>query len=793
MTRTGWLLGSLLALTVLSGTAQGQPGDSSVKLAAITVEAGKVTTVRIKTSGAAQYRAKLIDTPMRLVIDLDNTVYVPLKAPAVGGNPIKAIRASQFKKNVTRVVIEFARKVEYKISENPTGLSVVVNAPSVARAAGPKKAKAARLVAPPPAAAAAKPAAATVETPSAGAAEPNPTGSVAAKAEVATAEVAQAEKSAPAEAKPAAEKPAAAAKPKKPAAPKPEVGKVKPPEPADVAETPPPPAPEPPPPADGSRLISFDFKDADVVNLLRILAAESGKNIVIGDDVKGKMSITLRNVPWQVAIATILETRGLQKLERDNLIRIVSNEQLTKEREAAARLEEARLKAEADLRQKLAEAKRAEQAAALGEMAQQEQLSRGPLREETIRLSYADPVEVAKTLQGILGIPAQGIQAPAPGGPPPIAAPPFSALYGTGPGAAPGAPPSSPSAEVLSRGITIQPNPATNSIFIRHYERDLERIKKLIRETLDIALPQVKIEARLESLDRFALENLGVSWGGAWAGNSGDIQLVGQGAATPIVAGGGGAITAPASGIGISNPVALNNSNPGLTLTQLLPVSATTGLPTGGNLISLPVSTLPTTGGINPSPTAGIMFGIVGTRFNINLALQALAEQQKTRTIARPEVVTVENNKATIQLGREIPYATVSSAGTQVQFRDAVLQLQVTPVVIVEGPVTKVKMTVLVENNEQGTDTAAGPTIIKRKAETQVLVREGEHLVIGGVGTSTDSRSMRRVPLFGDIPILGWLFKQRGDRETSSELVVFITPSVLRQQPPTVQQPTTPK
>jgi type IV pilus assembly protein PilQ len=169
------------------------------------------------------------------------------------------------------------------------------------------------------------------------------------------------------------------------------------------------------------------------------------------------------------------------------------------------------------------------------------------------------------------------------------------------------------------------------------------------------------------------------------------------------------------------------------------------------------------------------------------LALQALAEQQKTRTIARPEVVTVENSKAMIQLGREIPYATVSSAGTQVQFRDAVLQLQVTPVVIIEGPVTKVKLTILVENNEQGTDTAAGPTIIKRRAETQVLVKEGEHLVIGGVGTATESKSVRKVPLFGDIPLLGWLFKQRGDRETSSELVVFITPSVLKQGLPTVQ------
>jgi len=111
----------------------------------------------------------------------------------------------------------------------------------------------------------------------------------------------------------------------------------------------------------------------------------------------------------------------------------------------------------------------------------------------------------------------------------------------------------------------------------------------------------------------------------------------------------------------------------------------------------------------------------------------------------------------------------------------------VTPVVIIEGPVTKVKLTLLVESNEQGTDTAAGPTIIKRRAETQVLVKEGEHLVIGGVGTATESKSVRKVPLFGDIPLLGWLFKQRGDRETSSELVVFITPTVLKQGLPTVQ------
>src|SRR5204863_9072780 len=111
------------------------------------------------------------------------------------------------------------------------------------------------------------------------------------------------------------------------------------------------------PPTNGARLISLDFKDADVVNLLRILAAESGRNVVISDDVKGKMSITLRNVPWDLALDTIMEARGLVKVERDNVLRIVSSDQLAKERESRAKLEEAKVKSETEIRTKLAEAK----------------------------------------------------------------------------------------------------------------------------------------------------------------------------------------------------------------------------------------------------------------------------------------------------------------------------------------------------------------------------------------------------------------------------------------------------
>jgi type IV pilus assembly protein PilQ len=738
-----------------------------VKLSDITVDAKTDTTVQIKTTGAARYHANLIGSPSRLVIDLEDTVYAWRPTPlTVGGDLVKQVRGSQYRKNVARVVIEFTRKSEYKIVESGAGLIVTVSAaaPGPAPTAAAKPTIAAAMAKPEPALGAPAVAAAAKAVTAVPAAKPTPAPPVpAAKA------------SAPAKEKPAAKKPAAA--PTATPAPKLEVAKTETPAPVVPAPTP---APAPLAPGNGSRLISLDFKDADVVNLLRILAAESGQNIVIGDDVKGKMSITLRNVPWQVALDTILEVRGLQKIESDNLIRIVSHEQLAREREARTRIEEAKRKAEAEIRQKEAEAKAAEHRAAADETARQEALARGPLREETIRLSYADPADVAATLQGILGLPPGGIQASPltpPSGPPPIVEPPFSALYGP---PAPPPPAPSPSAEVLSRGITIQAHRPTNSIFIRHYEQDLGRIKKLIRETLDIPLPQVKIEARLESLDRNALENIGVTWGGAASGGANNVQLVGQGMTSATAISNTGAISGPSSGLAF--PASSIVGNPGLTLSQLLPVAAATGLPTGGSLVNLPISGLPATGASLNSPTAGFSFGIIGTRFNVNLALQALAEQQKTRTIARPEVVTVENNKATIQLGREIPYATVSSAGTQVQFRDAVLQLQVTPVVIIEGNVKKVKLTVLVENNEQGADTGAGPTIVKRRAETQVLVKEGEHLVIGGVGTATDQKTIRKVPVFGDIPVLGWLFKQKGDRETSSELVVFITPTVLKSE-----------
>jgi type IV pilus secretin PilQ/predicted competence protein len=783
----------------VTGIGSSQTTDSPVQLKDVSIErAFDGAAVTVKTSGPTQYEAKLIDSPTRLVIDLSGATYSSSKSRWMSGvDPVKEVRGSQWRKGVARVVVEMNRNdVGYRIDETPDGLVVAVensNGRAPETKIEPAKlangaSDGAKTAPKPVMVAAAKPA----DKPAPAAISADTTAD-AAKVAPKPAVVAAAK---PAE-KPASvskEPPAPVRIPATAAATAPASARQM----VAQATTTPAPAPPPPPaastPAAGEKLISLDFKDADVVNLLRILAAESGRNIVSGDDVKGRVSISLKNVTWEQALDTILEVRALAKVEKDGVIRIVSIDQLTKEKEALARVEGAKRNAEIETRTKMAEAQLKETELATKKLAADaaaaEAQARGPLREEVIRLSYADPVEVASTLQGILGIPPEGVQVPATPLVPGVPANPTVVPSGSGPlnpelGRlpqinAPFPPPVQPpiqsvSQDVLAKGITVRANKATNSIFIRHFEADLERLKKLIREQLDVPLPQIKIEARMEILDRNSLEAIGIQWGGATAGSVGNNTLIGQGFQ---------ATDAVRTGTSVAN---FSPSNPNLSLASLLPVTAATGLSTGGNLVNLPFSLLPNAS--TTTPAGGIAFGIVGTRFNINLALQALATLGKTRTLAHPEIVTVENNKAAFTLGEEIPYATVSSAGTQVQFKEAVLKLEVTPTVIRESingqEIRKVKMTVIVENNSRGDviSPAAGvsvPIINRRKAETQVLVREGDRLVIGGVTQNVQQKTVRKVPLMGDVPILGWLFKQREDFETGRELVVFMTPSILK-------------
>jgi type IV pilus assembly protein PilQ len=477
-------------------------------------------------------------------------------------------------------------------------------------------------------------------------------------------------------------------------------------------------------------------------------------------------------VPARDVFQALVEAGGLRCTVSQNVLRVSSAARFQKEEEERAKADDARRRAEAETQKRLVEARKEE---ADFERAR----ARGPVREVTIRLFYSDAEEVAKTLQGILGLPVEGAPvAPTPG----IYAPqPPVTIGATPPGAllAP-SPVAVPPSEALVQGLTVKAHKPTNSVFIRYYERDLERIVALVKGNLDIPLPQVQIAAQMVLTNQSALEQLGVQWGGAFLvrtdGSSGPA-LVGSGFSQPNTGTPDNLSSntvQPSGGTGVNRPTA----NPAFGGTGLLPVSPVTGLPVGGNIVNLPTALLPTLA----NPAFGAIFGIVGDNFNINLAIQALEVQGKARALAEPKVVTVENSKAVISRGFEVPFLSQSGfGGTQVQFKDAELKLVVTPNVIREGATNKIRMRVLVENAEPDfTRSVQGnPPIFRRRADAEVVVKEGERLVIGGIIGERNDATVRKVPWLGDLPVLGWLFKSREISSTGEELIVIITPSVV--------------
>jgi type II secretory pathway component GspD/PulD (secretin) len=397
--------------------------------------------------------------------------------------------------------------------------------------------------------------------------------------------------------------------------------------------------------------------------------------------------------------------------------------------------------------------------------------ARGLVTERTIRLSYADAEEVAKTILGILGLPPGGALPPPPPvpsvllPPPPINIP--SGPTPTAPLLQPALPVSLPD-EALAKGLTVRAYRPTNSIFIRYYEKDLDRILRLIKEQLDIPLPQVQIAATMVITTQNALDQIGIQWGGAVVGRTAD----GRG---PAVVGAG---LSPRSGTATGVSGGPFSPNPNFTGAELLPVGPTTGLPIGGNLVNLPTSFLPTLA----NPALGALFGLVGQNFNLNLAIQALEVQGRARRISEPKVVTVENSKATISRGFEVPFTSTPTADvSNVQFKDALLQLQVTPNVIYEDGVTKIRMKVIFENNEPDFTRSinGNPPIFKRRNETEVVMKEGEKLVIGGIMLDNAFTTKRGVPVLSQIPIVGWLFKSREMSSDGEELIVILTPTVV--------------
>jgi type II secretory pathway component GspD/PulD (secretin) len=606
--------------------------------------------------------------------------------------------------------------------------------------------------------------------------------------------------------------------------------------------------------------INLALRDASTQSTLRLLAQNYRVNMVVTDDVTGTVTLDFYRAPVRDVFQGILDANGLVCVKQGELLRVSTSDRLVKDEKGRADALVSSATRDADVSKRISDAQKqaADSAIQLAttQVTQKNaeiQARRGEIKEEIIRLKYQDPAVVARTVAamvgigpnvsltacrvkkgddklnvetidssggggvssateaersavnlarasaGALGSPSFPLQ-PAPGGvsgPPGGlgALPPFSALFGP----QPAPPPAPPAPLVVGSGLggfgagetspTIRTDCPTNSLVLRLYDEQMKRVKEAIENRLDVLPPQIKIEARLELLNRSDLFALGVQWGGGGLlGINNRTAIVGQGFTSSQVIS-----STPGASIGPSNtstpPI------PNAPLTAIIPVSGTTGLPNAGNLVNLPIASL--LGGAAAAGGGGFNFGIITDRMNLNLTLEALATQDRAQSLARPEVVVAENQRATVSVGQQIPYATVSSAGTQVQFVNAVLQLQVSPSVICKelfpgarsGGTHRLRMLVQVENdtvgtNPVGTTLGSPPPINIQKADTDMTMSEGQRLVIGGITQSNTQEQTRKVPLFGDIPILGWLFKQKGNLSSKNELVVFLTPTVLTSQAP---------
>src|SRR5262245_8348234 len=354
------------------------------------------------------------------------------------------------------------------------------------------------------------------------------------------------------------------------------------------------------------RLISLDFKDADINNILRILAEFSGLNIVTSDDVKGKVTVKLQNVPWQQALDSVVRAAKLGYVQEGNIIRVDKLENLTKEAEAQFKAEQREV--EIQQRRKEAELRVAAQEGEKKLADQRRDFELAPLVEEIIALKYAHVgVRRVNTLNFLTDQVStderRGVEEAITGGVKKEAGKPAGLLSARG-------------------ELTVDQR--TNSIIVRDVGDNVQKIREFVAR-LDKPIPAVQIEARIVEITKDDARRLGVVWGGAFtarAGPNSPITSVKGGAGPNAVRGGDATPAVPPS-------TAAN-----------FPASPVNAPFTNGNLF-------------------GLAFGWLASNLALDISLQALEGENRVRILSTPSLMTLENEPATIASGQKIPIISV--------------------------------------------------------------------------------------------------------------------------------------
>jgi type IV pilus assembly protein PilQ len=410
--------------------------------------------------------------------------------------------------------------------------------------------------------------------------------------------------------------------------------------------------------------ISVNLKDVDLKDFFRLIHEISGLNVVLDPGVNGTLTIVLDDVPWDQALAIVLQNNSLQCQLNGNVLRIALPDTLRKEADALRATQEA-------------------QALAVDRVT------------VTRYLSYAAAKNVVPTLKAFLS----------------------------------------------KRGDIIADD-RTNSIIVQDIPGVIPGVDRLIKE-LDRKTQQVEIEARVVAATRSFARDVGAQFGFGW-GNG------------PSAVGG-------ATAVGTS-PIINNAPN----------AAAPNYFTIGSHQIPL-FSNLPATG-----PTTGLSLLNATNNYRLDLVLTAAEDRGLVKILSRPRVVTQNNAAALVRQGVRIPVVTAAQLGgpPTTTYIDAFLRLQVTPQITAENTVF---LNVDIENTTPnfGVQVAGNPELLTQQTTTQVLVTDGGTVVIGGVIQTNDSISRQQVPILGDVPILGNLFRRKSVTTNTQELIFFITPRIV--------------
>ncbi len=421
------------------------------------------------------------------------------------------------------------------------------------------------------------------------------------------------------------------------------------------------------------KLISINFQDIPVRNVLQLIADYNQFNLVVSDSVEGNLTLRLDGVPWQQVLDIILQVKGLDKRVDGNVILVAPTDEL-------------------DLREKQQLEK------------QQLEEEMGELASEIIKVNFAKASDIAEMINGEGNI------------------------------------------SMLSARGSMTIDERTNSLLIRELPENISVIRDII-ESLDIPVKQVQIEARIVTISEGNMDELGIRWGFSSINGNNTV---------------GGSIENNLATIGLYDE----------------------GGGDGGNSVGIDDFLNVNLAATSPSATS-IAFQVakLGTDTLLDLELSALQQESKAEIISSPRLITTNKKPAYIEQGTEIPYLESSSSGaTAITFKKAVLSLKVTPQIT---PDNRLVLDLSVTQDRPGqvvkTGTGEAVAIDTQRIGTQVLVNNGETVVLGGIFQHSITNSVDKVPLLGDLPLLGALFRRNYENVGKSELLIFVTPKVVIQ------------